>query len=171
MLTLSCLPPWRKARQHHKDVPDLRERSECKGRLQFSSQVHLPCWLFWPNRVAFSPSDSSFLLVRGFSGVCSATAGEMSYHRGKTGSSVKHWEGCGPRVQRPVGAANLPATRLPRNVPPRTDIKYPTFRLITATILNHNQQYRSEEESEIKPTADTQPRQLPHPSMLAAHPA
>lgn len=39
-----------------------------------------------------------------------------------------------------VGAENRPETRVPRNVPPRTDIKYPTFMVMTAIILKHYDQ-------------------------------
>lgn len=42
---------------------------------------------------------------------------------------------------------------------------------MTANILDHNQQHQDEEKAEITPTADTPPQQLPHLSMLAAHPA
>ena len=58
-----------------------------------------------------------------------------------------------------VVAEKRPATKLPRNVPPRTDRKYPTFRLMTANILDHGQQCQGEEQADIKPTTNTQPQQ------------
>lgn len=39
-----------------------------------------------------------------------------------------------------VNDEKRPTRRLPRNVPPRIDRKYPTFIVMTATILNNHQQ-------------------------------
>jgi len=39
-----------------------------------------------------------------------------------------------------VNDEERPTKRLPREVPPRIDIKYPTFMVMTATILNNHQQ-------------------------------
>ena len=47
-------------------------------------------------------------------------------------------------------AEKRPATKLPRNVPPRTDRKYPTFRLMTANILDYGQQCQGQGQADSK---------------------
>lgn len=72
-----------------------------------------------------------------------------------------------------VLAMNLPQLRLPRNTPPSTDMKYPTFIVMTAIMLSNvlicgscdnigvAKKERTEKQEEIL-TADTTPQQGPH---------